>query len=95
VVDLQGRPDLLIAGNGSGASLLRWTEDRTSGSMSRPWVLLAPVWGWRAAMVAWLAWTALMLVSCGKWGFQVLAEGRAQEPAAPFETPETRVGPET
>ncbi|MGC4122981.1 MAG: hypothetical protein QM765_52110 [Myxococcales bacterium] len=93
-VDLQGRPDFLIAGNGSFANHLRWTEDRTPGLMPQPWILSIPVWGWRAGMVAWLAWLVLSLVGWGQWGYKVLTAGGLwrKGPTEPDEPAKPTVG---
>ncbi|MBI5543018.1 MAG: hypothetical protein HY901_03970, partial [Deltaproteobacteria bacterium] len=71
------------------------TEDRTTGLMPRPWVLSVPLWGWRAAMVAWFAWAALKLVGWGSWGFKVLTEGGPWRQGPPAEPAEPTVGPQT
>lgn len=74
---LLGRPDLLIQGNGSSAQLLNWYADRFSleqGSSSA-WLLSAPLWLYRLAMLLWALWLAASLLRWIQWGWEAYSTG--------------------
>ncbi len=72
---LLGRPDMQIAGNGSGGQLLRWYQDRIGMQPEAGWMLSVPLLAYRIAMLAWALWIAQALVSWLRWGWQSYTEG--------------------
>lgn len=67
---LLGYPDLLVAGPGSSNHLLSWTNDRFTERTAGAWVLSAPVWLYRAAMLAWALWLAASLLRWVGWAWR-------------------------
>ena len=60
---LLGEPDMMVRGNDSVAGRLVWYQDKTAlvGGLSpglSAGALLAPLWIWRAMMLAWALWIA-------------------------------------
>ncbi len=66
---LLGFPDLLIAGNGSSAFLLRWFEDRGDGLTPAALAYSIPVFAYRLLMLAWALWLAASLVRWLRWAW--------------------------
>jgi hypothetical protein len=66
---LLGTPDMQIAGNGSGAELLRWYVDRSAAATPRPWVLSVPLGTYRVAMLVWALWLANSLIEWTRWAW--------------------------
>lgn len=81
---LLGYPDLLVAGPGSNVYLLSWMNDRFSEHTAGAWVLSAPVWLYRALMLAWALWLAASLLRWVAWAWRCFSEGGAW-PAKPAE----------
>ena len=73
---LLGIPDMQIAGNGSTALGLHWTQDRIGDVMPRPWVLSVPLMVFRILMLLWALWLAFAL-----FGLAPLGPGRASAKA--------------
>ncbi|MBI4422897.1 MAG: hypothetical protein HY554_04185 [Elusimicrobia bacterium] len=90
---LLGMPDMQISGNGSYASSLAWYQDRSGRSFPGAWALSAPLWLYRAAMLAWALWLASSTVRWARWGWECFSTGglwkplRAPKAPAPPETP--------
>jgi hypothetical protein len=80
---LLGQPDMRIAGNGSTASCLRWFQDRADGALPRPWVLSAPLWLYRVAMLAWALWLARALLRWVRWAWSCFSFGALWRKAPP------------
>jgi hypothetical protein len=59
---LLGEPLMRVVGNGSHARLLRFFVDRAEGALPQPWVISAPLWFYRLAMLAWALWLAWALI---------------------------------
>ncbi|WP_422010803.1 hypothetical protein [Roseateles sp.] len=74
---LLGYPDLMIAGPGSGSHLLSWTSDRFTEHTAGAWVLSAPVWLYRVAMLAWALWLAVSLLKWVGWAWAAFSAGGA------------------
>lgn len=68
-------PDMMVTGNGSSATLLRWYVDRTEGMTPAVWVLSVPLWVYRVAMLLWSLWLAFSLLRWMAWGFRQFGEG--------------------
>lgn len=77
---LLGLPEMQIAGNGSDALLLHWYQDRAAGTLPRPWVVSAPLWVYRLAMLAWALWIAQALVRWLRWGWSCFSAGELWRP---------------
>ncbi len=74
---LLGYPDLLVAGPNSTSHELSWLSDRFTERTAGAWVLSAPVWLYRALMLAWALWLATSLLRWVGWGWQAFSEGGA------------------
>jgi hypothetical protein len=77
---LLGVPDMQVAGNGSGAYLLRWYQDRADPELPRAWVATAPLWVYRGLMLAWALWLAFALLGWLRWGWDCLRTGGLWRP---------------
>jgi hypothetical protein len=77
---LLGAPQMQIAGNGSGADVLRWYQDRADALLPRPWVFSLSVWFYRLAMLAWSLWLAQSLLRWLRWGFAQWSAGGLWRP---------------
>lgn len=74
-VGLLGYPDLMIVGNGSDAGHLHWYADRFKDATATAWVLSAPVWAYRVAMLLWALWLAGSLLRWVKWAWDCFSAG--------------------
>ncbi len=72
---LLGRPSMLVFGNGSTDTLLRWYQDRMTDTTPAATVISLPLWVWRVAMLAWSVWLALTVVRVAGWTWQAFASG--------------------
>ena len=68
---LLGRPEMQIAGNGSSAGRLLWYQDRIE-ALPGVEVWSAPIWVYRALMLAWALWLAWRLLQWLRWGLDSL-----------------------
>lgn len=80
---LLGYPDLLVAGPGSSSHLLSWVSDRFTERTAGAWVLSAPVWLYRALMLAWALWLATALLKWVGWAWAAFSAGGAWPPRPP------------
>ncbi|WP_295443087.1 hypothetical protein [uncultured Thiodictyon sp.] len=98
---LLGAPAMQIMGNGSGDGLLNWYQDRTAGPLPPIWVITAPMWVYRALMLAWALWLALRLLHWLNWGWDGFSRpvlwrpGPPRRPRAPAEAHLSGSPPET
>ncbi len=67
---LLGRPDMQVMGNGSTATDLHWYQDRTGPEPPGAWILWAPLWTYRALMLAWALWLAFAVVGWLRWAWR-------------------------
>lgn len=74
---LLGYPDLLVAGPGSNSHLLNWTSDRFAEHTAGAWCFSAPLWLYRAAMLAWALWLAASLLRWVGWAWACFSAGEA------------------
>ncbi|HVH47535.1 MAG TPA: hypothetical protein VM925_34605, partial [Labilithrix sp.] len=86
---LLGHPNMQVSGNGSSTYELRWFTDRSQAVLESPLVVSAPMFVYRAAMLAWALWLALSVVQWLRWGFSAFASGgfwrrRPPPPAMPM-----------
>jgi hypothetical protein len=72
---LLSAPDMQITGNGSHAASLRWFVDRTGGEVPRGWMISAPLWVYRLAMLAWSLWLAYRLLGWLRWCWDRFSAG--------------------
>jgi hypothetical protein len=72
---LLGRPEMQVAGNGSGPDMLRWYQDRSTSSLPQPWILSVPLFVYRLAMLAWALWLALMMIRWLRWAWECFSTG--------------------
>lgn len=73
-------PDMHIAGNGSDASLLRWYEDRTTGTLPSVWVFSLSLWFYRIAMLLWALWISFALLRWLRWGWECFSHHELWKP---------------
>jgi len=82
---LLGDPAMQVAGNGSSPASLNWYLDRHGPETAQVTVVSAPIWVYRALMLAWALWLAWRLLDWLRWGWQGLAAPtlwRRKEPRA-------------
>ena len=82
-VALLGQPEMYVAGNGSGAGLLRWFFDRSEGALPQAGVFSLPLWLYQLAILAWTLWLANALLNWLRWGWGCLGQGRLWPPRPP------------
>jgi hypothetical protein len=80
---LAGAPEMQIAGNGSTAWTLHWTQDRIGATLPRPWIVSLPVGFYRGLMLVWSLWLAYTLLAWLKWGWSCFAKGGAWKKKPP------------
>ncbi|MCS6947298.1 MAG: hypothetical protein NZM12_06755, partial [Steroidobacteraceae bacterium] len=68
-------PDMGVVGPGSDANAFEWFRDRVSGPLPEPLVISAPMWLYKALILAWALWVAAALVRWLKWGWQCWSAG--------------------
>jgi hypothetical protein len=76
-VGLLGYPDMMISGNGSTQSLLRWYQDRYADQTTTAWFLSMPVLAYRLLMLLWALWLAASLLKWTKWAWECLGRSGA------------------
>lgn len=72
---LLGRPEMHVAGNGSGADSLRWFADRSADALPTASAISLPLWTYQLAMLAWALWLASALVGWLRRGFAAWTRG--------------------
>lgn len=72
---LLGSPAMLIEGNHSSAYLYNWYQDRSGEDLPRATVISAPLWLYRALMLAWALWLAASALNWIKWAWQAFSSG--------------------
>jgi hypothetical protein len=90
---LAGAPEMQIAGNGSTAWTLHWTQDRIGATLPRPWIVSLPVGVYRALMLVWSLWLAYALLAWLKWGWSCFAKGGAWKKKPPRQPRVVAPGP--
>ncbi len=78
---LLGSPEMQIAGNGSSATSLNWYLDRQGPETVPVTVVSAPIWVYRALMLAWALWLAWRLLGWLRWGWRGLSEPTLWRPS--------------
>ncbi|PID54924.1 MAG: hypothetical protein CR978_01705 [Gammaproteobacteria bacterium] len=72
---LLGSPAMLVEGNHSSAYLYHWYQDRSAEHYPQATVVSAPIWVYRALMLAWALWLAVSALNWIKWAWQAFASG--------------------
>jgi hypothetical protein len=76
---LLGRPETFISEPGP----LSWFVDRSTGALPRPWMVVLPLWLWRALLLAWSLWLVRSLLAWSRWSWQAVAVGGLWKSDAP------------
>ncbi len=77
---LLGHPDMMIRGNGSTNSVLRWYQDRMpQGILPQPGFWSIPVAVYRAIMLAWALWLAISVLKWAQWAWQCVSSEKLWE----------------
>ena len=89
-VGLLGSPDMMVSGNGSSASDLRWFADMSADALPSARVISLPLWIYNVIMLAWALWLASATVGWLRRGFTAWTTGGYWRPlrkprAAPAE----------
>jgi hypothetical protein len=70
-VGLLGHPDMIIEGNNSSNYVLKWYQDRLTGSLiPQPLVISVPIIVYRGIMLAWALWLSFSLLKWLRWAWQ-------------------------
>jgi hypothetical protein len=72
---LLGYPDMMVTGNGSDASVLRWYQDRFADQPASAWVVSVPVLAYRLLMLLWALWLAASMLKWVKWAWECFSAG--------------------
>jgi hypothetical protein len=70
-----GSPNMHIVGNGSTPSRLNWFADRADGLLPDAMVISAPMWVYKAAILAWALWLAFALLKWLPWAWRAWNTG--------------------
>jgi hypothetical protein len=68
-------PEMMITGNNSSASTLRWYLDISNGDIPTPTIISFPIWVWRIVMLAWASWLSFKLLTWLRFGWSAFSEG--------------------
>ncbi|WKZ57884.1 MAG: hypothetical protein QY326_04230 [Bdellovibrionota bacterium] len=68
-------PNMLVSGNGSSNSVLRWYVDQSEGALPAVSALWLPMWAWHTVMIVWSLWLVLALLRWLTRGFESLSVG--------------------
>lgn len=60
-------PDSFIAGNNSVPHQLTWSQNRAGAVLEQPFMLSAPIWAYRVAVMAWTLWLAAAAIRWSPW----------------------------
>jgi hypothetical protein len=74
-VGLLGYPDMMLTGNGSDATVLRWYQDRFADQPAAAWVISVPVLAYRLLMLLWALWLASSMLKWVKWAWECFSAG--------------------
>ena len=85
---LLGIPDMQIAGNGSTALQLHWTQDRVRDLMPMPSALSVPLLAFRVLMLGWALWLAFSLLGWLRWGWSCFSRDGIWRPVRRKRKPE-------
>ncbi len=89
---LLGTPDMHVVGNDSFGNRLSWFADRSESAIPRAQAVSAPIWVYKALILAWALWLALALLKWLPWTWRCFAregffrsrkDARRQAPEGP------------
>ncbi len=66
---LLGVPEMMVQGNASSSTELKWFEQRTDGTLPAAGVLSVSIWFYRILMLAWALWLAISALRWVRWGW--------------------------
>ncbi|MCB0333493.1 MAG: hypothetical protein KDD55_08330, partial [Bdellovibrionales bacterium] len=69
------QPNMLVRGNNSSSSILRWYSDSGADLLPSTTVYWLPSWTWNVVMILWSTWLVFALIRWLKAGFQALLQG--------------------
>lgn len=72
---LLSSPDMLLTGNGSSGTSLRWYQDASAGTIAQGYALSLPIWCYRLVMLLWAIWLAFALMRWIPWAWKQLCAG--------------------
>ncbi len=64
---LLGTPDMQVAGNNSYGNVLGWFADRSSSTLPVATAITAPLWVYKALILAWALWLSFALLRWLPW----------------------------
>ncbi|HNP36575.1 MAG TPA: hypothetical protein PKK10_12060 [Woeseiaceae bacterium] len=70
---LLGAPNMQVTGNGSFGNHLSWFADRTEALTPTALAVSAPMWVYKALILAWALWLSLALTRWLPWAWQCFA----------------------
>lgn len=73
---LLGTPDMMVLGNGSVPTELRWFAQRAAGALPQPEVFSVSIWYYRLMMLAWALWLAVSAIGWARWGWTQFAKDK-------------------
>ena len=94
---LLGTPEMMVQGNGSRSTSLRWFAQRTDSVLPEAGVISVSIWYYRFLMLAWAMWLALSALRWVKWGWQQFTrkgfwKSSPKKIVSPPELPEEKKG---
>ena len=66
---LLGTPQMMVQGNNSTSTLLRWFSQRTESVLPEAGVITVSIWYYRLLMLAWALWLAISALRWVRWGW--------------------------
>lgn len=67
---LLGTPDMMVEGNGSYGTHLKWFAQRTEGDLPEAEAITVSIWWYRFLMLAWALWLAASSLRWIRWGWE-------------------------
>lgn len=71
---LLGTPEMMVLGNGSTHTELRWFAQRAAGELPQPQVFSVSIWYYRLMMLGWALWLAVSAIGWARWGWTQFAK---------------------
>lgn len=67
---LLGTPQMMVQGNQSSSTLLRWFAQRTDNVLPEAGVITVSIWYYRLLMLGWALWLAISALRWVRWGWE-------------------------
>ena len=67
---LLGTPEMMVRGNNSSATDLRWFAQRTDNALPEASAIAVSIWYYRLLMLAWSLWLAASALKWARWGWE-------------------------